>query len=245
MKFGIFLFLFILSMKVYAVDKSEAELIKICKSGAAIVFDVGAHRGEWTDVCLQYNPNSQFFLFEPASYLSEHLIQKYKEKNNISVFQLGLSNKNGSLVLYNPGSPLAGYHFRPGCHDPNITESVPVVTIDSFTKAMGIDHIDLLKIDTEGAECDILQGATRLLASKRINVIQFEYGGTYLDANITLKSVYEFLSSFGYKILKLETQKIVPIDSWNPLLESYCLANYCAYLPEQNPIDTSKLNQEF
>lgn len=245
MKFGNFLFLLIFSINAYAVDNSEAELIKICKRDATIVFDVGAHGGEWTDICLQYNPNSRFFLFEPASYLSEHLIQKYREKNNISVFQLGLSNKNGSLILYNPGSPLAGYHFRPGCHDPNITESVQVLTIDSLTETMGIDHIDLLKIDTEGAEFDILQGATGLLASKRISVIQFEYGGTYLDANITLKSVYEFLSSFGYKILRLETQKIIPVDSWNPLLESYCLTNYCAYLPEQNLIDESKLNQEF
>jgi FkbM family methyltransferase len=242
---GTVLFLLTLSIKVFAVDNSEEELIKICKRDITTIFDVGAHSGEWTDICLKYNPDSQFYLFEPASYLSKVLIQKYRAHNNVSIFRLGLSNKNGSLILYNPGSPLAGYHFRPGCHDPNITESIPVMTIDSFTETMGIDHIDLLKIDTEGAELDILQGAHRLLASKHIDVIQFEYGGTYLDANITLKVVYELLSSYGYKILKLETRKIVPVDSWNPLLESYCLTNYCAYLPGQNLIDESKLGRKF
>lgn len=239
------LFFLILSVKIHAVDKSEAELIKLCIKDATIIFDVGAHNGQWTDICLKYNADARFFLFEPATHLSEILIQKYIEKNNISVFQLGLSNRNGSLTLYNPGSPLGGYYFRPGCHDSNITEIIPVMTIDSFADDMGIDHIDILKIDTEGAELDILHGASKLLASKRINIIQFEYGGTYLDANITLKTVYNFLSSFGYKILRLESQKIVPVDSWNPLFESYCLTNYCAYLPEKNLLDESKLNKEF
>lgn len=245
MKLGIFAALFLLSMKAYAVDKSEEELIKICERSATIIFDVGAHKGEWTDICLKYNPNSQFYLFEPASNLSGHLIQKYKEKNNIAVFQMGLSNRDGSLILYNPGSPLGGYYFRSGCHDLSTTESVPVMTLDSFAETQSIDHIDLLKIDTEGAEFDILKGASRLLASKSIKVIQFEYGGTYRDAKITLKEVYDFLVSFGYKILRLESQKIAPVDLWNPLFESYFLANYCAYLPGQSFIDESRLDQEF
>jgi FkbM family methyltransferase len=224
-------FFLALSMKVYAVDDSESKLIEMCIKNATIVFDVGAHGGEWTDICLKHNANAKFFLFEPSSFLSQQLIQKFSEQKNISVFQLGLSNTDGSVRLYNPGSPLGGYYFRPGCHNPDNTELVPVMTIDSFAETYGIDHVDLLKIDTEGAELDILHGSSKLLASHCIDVIQFEYGGTYLDANITLETVYRFLLSFGYKFMRIEAPKMIPIDTWHPSLENYHYSNYCAYIP--------------
>jgi FkbM family methyltransferase len=216
-----------------AVDSDEQKLIEILAKDNFVAFDVGAHGGEWTDIVLKYSPNAKLVLFEPSSFLFESLHTKYNVHRNISVFHLGLSNKTGNLILYNPGSPLAGYYFRPGCHNQDLAETIPVTTMDIFCLQHNISHIDLLKIDTEGAELDILRGASNLLVSKSIDVIQFEYGGTYLDSKITLKEVFDFLMFHGYKILRIENEEIININKWNSSLENYNLANYCAYNPRK------------
>lgn len=216
---------------IYAVDSDEEKLIEMFGKDAVVVFDVGAHGGDWTNIVLKHNPNTKLFLFEPSSHLANCLTKKYAKEANISVFQLGLSNQTGTLSFYNPGSPLGGYHFRPGCHDKDLVETVPVTTLDTFCSEHNISHIDLLKIDTEGAELDILRGAANLLASKAIDVLQFEYGGTYLDAKITLKDVFDFLTANGYHILRIENGKVLRFNKWNSSLENYNLTNYCAYNP--------------
>jgi hypothetical protein len=81
--------------------------------------------------------------------------------------------------------------------------------------------------------------------SNKIVIRPKKWLGDYPDINCPADWITIEAQSLQDKILRLETQKIIPVDSWNPLLESYCLTNYCAYLPEQNLIDESKLNQEF
>ena len=47
-------------------------------------------------------------------------------------------------------------------------------TIDKFVDSVGLSHIDILKIDTQGSEYDILLGCSNLLRENRINVIHVE-----------------------------------------------------------------------
>lgn len=114
-----------------------------------------------------------------------------------------------------------------------ITESpqivtVPVETLDNFVKDQAISKIDFLKIDTEGSELNVLMGAQQSLAQGRIRQIQFEYGGTYKDAKITLRQVYTLLRKNGFKIFRIASDKLIPISSWNEALENYRYSNYLA-----------------
>lgn len=59
-----------------------------------------------------------------------------------------------------------------------------------------IDSIDFLKIDTEGFELEVLKGFDGYLS--RVKIIQFEYGGTFLDNKLKLKDVIDYLRSFGF-----------------------------------------------
>jgi FkbM family methyltransferase len=66
---------------------------------------------------------------------------------------------------------------------------VPITTLDAFCQAHGIDVIDYLHVDTQGYEARLIQGASQLLAAKRIDVLLVEvlfsplYAGqpTYLE----------------------------------------------------------------
>jgi hypothetical protein len=88
-----------------------------------------------------------------------------------------------------------------------------------------ITQIDFLKIDTEGHELDVLQGSEKMLSEGRIKCIQFEYGGTYLDANITLEQVFNLLKKYNYKISKLGNSEI---ENFTSNLENYTYSNFLA-----------------
>jgi len=83
-----------------------------------------------------------------------------------------------------------------------------------------ITNIDFLKIDTEGYELDVLQGFEDSL--KNIKIIQFEYGGTFLDNNIKLIDVINYLDQNGfYKFSYLTNNGTVLITDFNDHYQ-YC-----------------------
>ena len=59
-----------------------------------------------------------------------------------------------------------------------------------------IESIDFLKIDTEGYELKVLQGFEECL--EHVKIIQFEYGGTFLDNNTKLIDVIHYLQQKGF-----------------------------------------------
>ena len=59
-----------------------------------------------------------------------------------------------------------------------------------------IKNIDFLKIDTEGFELNVLKGFGDFL--ENVKIIQFEYGGTFLDNNTKLIDVINYLEQKGF-----------------------------------------------
>ena len=70
-----------------------------------------------------------------------------------------------------------------------------------------------------------------LLDNLQIDILQFEYGGTYIDAGITLKEVIKFLSRKGYRSFKIIPDGLINITEWKDEFENYQYANYCAVSP--------------
>jgi FkbM family methyltransferase len=79
---------------------------------------------------------------------------------------------------------------------------VKVVKLDNILKNIGIDRVDLMKIDVEGAELMVLRGTTDHLKRRLIKRLVME---VHLDV-ISVKKVKEFLEKYGYKIEPLETR---------------------------------------
>lgn len=114
------------------------------------------------------------------------------------------------------------------------TITVPTRSLDSFILEHQIGYIDFAKIDTEGAEANILFGSKHILSRQNIGCIQFEYGGCYPDAGKTLYEVYHYLTGYGYKIYRLVSDGMVRIDKWHDELENSLYSNYIAHAPNVN-----------
>src|SRR5690606_7492374 len=100
----------------------------------------------------------------------------------------------------------------------------PAITIDYFLEDNKIEIVDFVKIDVEGAELDVLNGAIKSMTLKKIKFLQVEYGGTYLDAGIKFTDVIKFVHSVGYKVFeKTDTWKEVTLDNF---IEDYRYQNF-------------------
>ena len=204
-----------------------------------IVFDVGAHIGEWSLVLLNIQPQVSIYCFEPVPGLNNKL------KNNLnqrpaSINMLALSDVQGEATfVYYPNHPaLSTLHRRPRVEqrlkmDP-VFLNVALERLDNFCDQHQIAHINFLKIDTEGNELNVLRGAERLLLNREIDLIQFEYGGCYLDSNTTLKQVYELMTKYGYSIYRIHATGLIKISQWRQALENFQYSNYLAVKEERS-----------
>lgn len=141
------------------------QLIKKCNT----FFDVGANSGYYSLVAAKINLNITVYSFEPSSgplhYLIEN-IQLNSLQNQIKVKSIALSNKIGEATYYevtNAKYPYVKYNLggvgslAVDTHK-NPTQ-VKTDTLDHFIEVNLINKVDLIKIDTEGTENFILQGA--------------------------------------------------------------------------------------
>jgi hypothetical protein len=76
------------------------------------------------------------------------------------------------------------------------SKKLDIKTGKEYTITNHIKNIDFLKIDTEGYELNVLQGFDDFL--ENVKIIQFEYGGTFLDNNIKLIDVINYLKEKGF-----------------------------------------------
>lgn len=214
----------------------ETDLISHFIKMGSTVFDVGAATGEWSLLVLSKHPQVSLYAFEPIPESFNQLFQKTKNYN-LMCFNFAFSNVKGekNIAWYNNSlgwAELSSFYRREEVEkNCQVTPSMlKVITydLDTFCQEHLIDTIDFLKIDTEGSELDIFKGAQRLLATQKIKYIQFEYGGTYLDAKTTLKEVFQLLQANNYLVFRIIPNALIQINNWRDALETYNYSNYFA-----------------
>jgi FkbM family methyltransferase len=127
-----------------------------------IVFDVGANAGVYT--IQQARRGARVYAFEPNPDCYRRL-QKSVRLNNlesrVAAANCSLGVAAGSAELLAPGPLTMGGSLRPewSSDAAAMRLTVELKTVDRVVQALGIDRIDLFKLDVEGFELDVLQGA--------------------------------------------------------------------------------------
>jgi len=210
----------------------ESLVIKSFVKNDDIVIDGGANIGDWSKEVVSH-ASCTIYAFEPAPDAFEILKEWAAPYKNIQCFNAALNDEEKELEInWYPNSGGSTFFHRPILNDvyhlSNKKISVSSTSIDSFCKKERIEHINFLKIDTEGAEALVIAGSKHLIKHHKIDFIQFEYGGTYRDAKITLKNIYNFLISNNYSIFRITTDGLIYIPHWSPHLENRVYSNYLA-----------------
>jgi FkbM family methyltransferase len=177
-----------------ALRSGEAELSllrRITPAGGRAV-DAGANLGIYSlmfsKIC------SNVWAFEPNPTVARRLAASMPE--NVSVAPIALGRRTESLVLRVPESEGRSIHWRATLSPKNPAEavieaiSVPVLPLDSWS----IGSLDIFKIDVEGFEMEVIEGATDTIKRCRPTLlveIEVRHGSNPLLAA-------DFLREFGY-----------------------------------------------
>jgi FkbM family methyltransferase len=187
------------------------------------IFDVGANIGQTIDIYRNLFPASKIFAFEPFKESFDKARSKYSEDGNTQVFKLALGSTNGSQTFHvNPSSPTnsllatdesGSRVWGQGLLETKEIVRVDVIRLDDFLKMKDIERIDLMKLDVQGAEYLVIEGAANTLRVNNINVIYTEI--ITMPTYVGQRSFDEILKIFYdqnfhlYNIYNLST-----IDGW-------------------------------
>ena len=196
-----------------------------------IVFDVGANRGEWTNLLLNINKDVEVHCFEPSPFTFKKLIANNFPKNVICN-NIGLSSKKteATLFTFQDGSECNSLYRISGLGKmvQRKEEKVKLDTLEDYCQKRKIDKIDFLKIDTEGHELEALKGAEQFIKKNKIGIIQFEYGGCDISSRTFLEDIIDFLKDLDYRIYKIFPKGVKFIKEYNQDFEDFHYANYLA-----------------
>ncbi len=123
-----------------------------------VILDIGANIGAASIYFARLFPQAHIHAFEPVSDNFTLLARNVAPFPNIYMHQMALGGKSGRLRLLASISPhnLGGFSFYTEGSDPCRTLEVEMKRPDALLADLGIPQVDLIKIDTEGAEYEIL-----------------------------------------------------------------------------------------
>jgi FkbM family methyltransferase len=193
-------------------------LLAFTLSDTSNCIDVGANHGLILTEVLRVAPHGRHIAFEPLPHLAKLLANSFPE---VDVHQSALSNRAGEApfsYVHGPSDGWSGLLFRPlpGAEQPEVEEIT--VRLEALDEVLDPEyHPALIKIDVEGAEQQVIEGALNTLRRHRPIVI-FEHGlGSANAYGTTPADIYRLLcdevglrlfdlDGFGpYSLKKLET----------------------------------------
>jgi FkbM family methyltransferase len=189
-----------------------------------LVMDVGANRGTYAGKVRASCPDARIYAFEPHPSTFRFL----RDRSNIDNFEainLGLGDIVGSMRLFDRPAGTDGTEHASlyrevieDIHRSAATEfTVGITTVDDFAAQENIRRIDLLKIDTEGNELKVLQGAKKSLEDHMIEMVQIEFNAMNTVSRVFFRDFRALLADFDcYRLLPVG---MLPITDYNPL---YC-----------------------
>lgn len=152
----------------------------LSKAERPIFMDIGAHTGFMTLNVLVKFPSAQVFAFEPGRYQStlfEKTIDANNLKNKVTLYKEALGRETGTTSFVSQESPDADWSMNNGLFDTGRglgrqkQISVHVQTLDNWWKVAGQPKVNVVKMDTEGAELWILQGGTEFISTCKPTIL--------------------------------------------------------------------------
>ena len=177
-----------------------------------VIFDVGAYVGDITAMYKQMFPQSIIYCFEPFPDSFQKLNSLCRDASIIA-HQIAFSDKKGTTTFntnvdLSCNSLLTPTEGEFKCYSAKSIKDgeiqVKTNTLDNFCADVGISDIDILKLDVEGAEVKVLEGASRMLSKQAVKLIYSEvmfiphYTGGCLFHELTA-----LLNKYGYSLLNL------------------------------------------
>jgi FkbM family methyltransferase len=199
-------------------ELAELSFVRRHLKPGTVFLDVGANAGIFTVLAgKRVGATGRVHAFEPGEAAQSLLRQNIalNRLSNVTVYEGAVSNHCGMTKLAVAQDTALSSLAKTEHPNQSVKEcrDVPVITLDEYVAQKGIQRVDLIKIDVEGAEKWVFEGADRLLTSTPGLTILFE--AFELNARGFNYSTAEFLEGLlkrGFRLSSLdEKAELVPI----------------------------------
>tara|TARA_B100000780_G_C21012449_1_gene405513 strand:+ start:120 stop:821 length:702 start_codon:yes stop_codon:yes gene_type:complete len=178
--------------------------------------DVGANLGGYTDMIIKNIDINEIHIFEPSKKCFEYLKKRFDRKK-IYINNKALSNINKMSTFYeNEILSQSSLHNTKNRFNSNLKNTdiykVECLTLDKYFHNQDKKIvIDLLKIDAEGEDLKVLEGASKLLKNKKIKLIKIELLNSFFGSRnkSNINEIILFLNRYNYYITTITKTKFV------------------------------------
>lgn len=176
-----------------------------------VVADIGCRWG-FADQWLQLAPHVTLYGFDPDATECERL-QTFYQGKDVTLVAQALADVPSLRKLYLTKEPACSSLYRP---DPNLTSTTPelacateigtkdiaVTTLDIWAENAGVFVVDFVKLDTQGAELEILRGGAKTLDTVRALEVEVEFNPIY-ESQPLFGNIDQYLRDRGFVLWRL------------------------------------------
>ena len=182
---------------------------KLITTRAPVIFDIGAHVGETAKLYRTRFPLASLHCFEPFPR-SYHELSKVTAQDSLTIcLELAVSSEVGQAIFNENANSRtnsflsiaeqANDYWGAGTYQEISRIEVATTTVDEISRKLAIPHIDILKIDVQGAELAVLEGARNMFEERQVSLVYAELilRPTYIDQH-QAHEYFTFFDSVGY-----------------------------------------------
>ncbi len=182
-----------------------------------LVFDVGANKGQSVVQLAGKYPEARFHSFEPGPQTYKRLVRRTADLPNVATYNIALGKEDATLELElglrptlsrivasedQPNGPSVQVRVRPGA---------------DVLKEIGADHLDFLKIDTEGHDHDVLLGFLPVI--QQVDFIQVEAAmNPHNKTHVPYRRFEDLLFPLGFHLFHIFEQTMEWKEGGRPVL---------------------------
>lgn len=219
----------------WAKHDPETPYLADLLAGAPVCLHVGASDGRHSYVMTQVAPQARIYAFEPSAFTFEVLktcVAWHGIADRVTPVHAAVSDAAGEMLLVTP-KKLSGRMGRAfayvsetapdGAARPDLDDrgaelqTTPVVALDAFCDEHGIERVDFIRMDIEGAEQRALEGALALIDRDHPHVL-IEIHPLMLKARFggSAEAVVRVFQSRGYRMFALKGDRLEERQAVDP-----------------------------
>ncbi len=195
-------------------QKCEFDVIRRHVRPGDIVCDIGANKGSFVLWLSRWCRGGRVIAFEPQPLFAARLaaVCRALKLDNVTVEPEAVYSRSGAQDLFVPSGHSPGASLTQKAVEATsfTTLSVPVVALDDYFAES--DKVALLKIDVEGAELGVLQGAERILR-QHAPLLVFECENRHLAPG-HVGDVFAWLETLGYRGSFIRRDRLLPLSDF-------------------------------
>lgn len=231
----------VLNYENYTVSGERRFLTRFFeRNPTAVVFDVGANAGQYSELVRKLGPGTVMHAFEPHPVSFAQLAQ-LATRIGVTAHPFALGEDSGEIEFFDYADEAGSQHasvYREvieAMHKrPSVSQKVRCETLDAVADEMAVTQIGLLKIDTEGHELAVLKGARRLIEANAIDVIQFEFNEMNVISRVFMKDFFALLPN--YRIYRLLSDGVIEFQAYDPIfMEVFAFQNLACIRRDLDP----------